>query len=77
MEKFAFLNSLKHRLNKHKILFRTDLAKGVYKFGDSIFVFQKTVTCAKSLDLYSIANETFCELIEMLRRETNKIKDTI
>jgi len=77
METFAVLNFLDHRLNKHKKLVGKDLAKGFYKFGDCIFVFQKTDTCAKSLDLYSIAKEMFCELTEMLRRGTNKIKHKI
>ena len=59
METFAVLNNLNHRLYKHKILLRIDLARGVYKLGDCIFVFQKTASCAKSLDLSSIAYGIF------------------
>lgn len=59
METFAFLNGLNHRLNKHKKLARKDLARGVYMFSVSVFVFQNRAICAKSLDLSSIAYEIF------------------
>jgi len=59
METFAVLNGLNHRLNKLKIPVRIYLARGFYKLGDCIFVFQKTATCAKSLDLSSIAYGIF------------------